>query len=371
MRIFGFLACVISLLPRFHYLNAGSLSHVPFEHTIQVKLDNELAENFKKHNWKYDWGLFPSTDGNSLTYGFYTGIHMKNVAISSQDEAKKLFFKIYKDFIYIVNSTRSIRPFLANYPITPDDAFFGIGFDDENGRCIRPPYICCVTVTPENTLEMWHYSTKPEHALPFSFQTVYQKPVREVPELVALYTPDLPTHCDYKPEIPTQRKLGLGQISPIEYAGLEFAHSFANRHDLHLLRTGLIGKHPFDKYSLQFALRGSQTLLLNEVRPLIVACLKESLHLMHTDRRYVKHMKERGADPFWKDPATVAEPRHIAFRISFWDEKVDRVPEPYIAEVHAFGGHFKYFTSDQYQRLVLVHEETFEQAKEIVEAQKL
>ena len=300
---------------------------------------------------------------------FHTGVRQINVKITSAEEAKRLFFKIYKDFIYIVNSTRSVRPFLANYPITPNDVFLGIGFDDENGKCLLPPYICFIGTTPEQTLEIWYYSTKPEGALNHSFETIYEKPIRDIPELASLYAPELPTECATKPEIPTQTKLGLTQDSPLGHAELKFVHSFADKHDLHVLRTGFVGKTAFDQYPVQFALRGSQTLHLEEARNLGITCLKEALNFARTDRGYTKYMKERGADPFWKDPATVAEPRHIAFRISFWDECVDRVPSPYIAEIHVFGGKFTYFTSDEYQRLVLVHEETFDEALKVLETQ--
>ena len=62
------------------------------------------------------------------------------------------------------------------------------------------------------------------------------------------------------------------------------------------------------------------------------------------------------------DSSVIPEPRHLSFRISFWDENVDRQSAPYIAEIHLMDKKFSYFTSDDLQRLVLVREESFDDA---------
>jgi len=256
--------------------------------------------------------------------------------------------------------------------MTPDNVQLGINFrNEDNSQYLLPPYIAYVGINCEGFFDISYFSHEPEGARNFSFKMICELRPREVPEFKELYTPNLPTSCDIKPEIPIQTKLGLTQDAPLGHAGLEFAHSFASTHDLYVLRIGIVGKNAFDDYPFEFALRGLQTLNLEQARNLGVTCLKEALNFARTDRRYTKYMKERGADSFWKDPATVAEPRHIGFRISFWDECVDRVPSPYIAEIHVFGGNFKYFTADDHQRLVLVHEETFDEALAFLEKEKL
>ena len=58
----------------------------------------------------------------------------------------------------------------------------------------------------------------------------------------------------------------------------------------------------------------------------------------------------------------------LAFRISFWDENVDRQPSPYISEIRLLDGRFSYFTSDDLQRLVLVREESFDDAQAFLKA---
>jgi len=48
----------------------GYFRHIPFEQTIEVKLDDELAKNFHANDWEYTWTRPPLTEGNCLTYFF-------------------------------------------------------------------------------------------------------------------------------------------------------------------------------------------------------------------------------------------------------------------------------------------------------------
>jgi hypothetical protein len=58
---------------------------------------------------------------------------------------------------------------------------------------------------------------------------------------------------------------------------------------------------------------------------------------------------------------------HVGLRMSFWDEYVNRVSEPFIAEIRVIGESFKYYTADEGQRLVLVYEETWDEAMKFLE----
>jgi len=47
----------------------------------------------------------------------------------------------------------------------------------------------------------------------------------------------------------------------------------------------------------------------------------------------------------------------LGFRITFWDEYMNRVEEPYIAQIHCEKGVISYYTADEGQRLHKVYEE--------------
>jgi hypothetical protein len=46
---------------------------------------------------------------------------------------------------------------------------------------------------------------------------------------------------------------------------------------------------------------------------------------------------------------------------------VNRIAEPYIAEIRVIGDSFKYYTADEGQRLVLIYEESWDDAMKFLE----
>jgi hypothetical protein len=134
--------------------------------------------------------------------------------------------------------------------------------------------------------------------------------------------------------------------------------------------SGTAGENERDSRAFDFVLGGGQCINLEEARKLAATCSKELLDFVRNDKECRIYLKERSEWKGSKDPSTFPEPRHIAFRISFWDENVDRQPAPYIAEIRVIDEKFKYFTSDECQRLVLVHEETFDEAQAFLKSLK-
>jgi hypothetical protein len=83
------------------------------------------------------------------------------------------------------------------------------------------------------------------------------------------------------------------------------------------------------------------------------------LSFAQTSQLYKDYIKERST---WKNeqhPSPTPIPEQFAYRISFWDENIDRPVAPYIAEIRLLDGKLSYFTADDNQQLVLVFEESF------------
>ena len=87
------------------------------------------------------------------------------------------------------------------------------------------------------------------------------------------------------------------------------------------------------------------------------------MQFVQNDKRTLDYMDERSKNKYRHDTATFPEARHIGFRIYFRDENMDRQIEPYIAEIRLHEGKLRYFTADDGQRLVQVHEETFDEGQ--------
>ena len=175
--------------------------------------------------------------------------------------------------------------------------------------------------------------------------------------------------ADHKVKVPTYDRPSP-QASAVVEAVFGFVKKFAHANGLEIVTTGNAGDHEGDSRGFNFVLCGGQCINLKEARKLAATCSKELLEFVRNDTECRTYLKRRSTWIGSKDPSTFPEPRHTAFRISFWDENVDRQPAPYIDEIRVIGENFKYFTSDEGQRLVLVHEETFDEAQAFLKALK-
>ena len=79
-------------------------------------------------------------------------------------------------------------------------------------------------------------------------------------------------------------------------------------------------------------------------------------------------MKVYHDDPLCHIDTTVPDSRHISIRLSFWDENIDRQPEPYIAEVRLCDQKLRYYTADEGQVLHLAFEESFDESQAFLKA---
>jgi hypothetical protein len=95
----------------------------------------------------------------------------------------------------------------------------------------------------------------------------------------------------------------------------------------------------------------------------------ELFDFVRKDASCVEYVQKRSLWPREEHPSPTPIPEQLAFRISFWDENIDRQIAPYIAEIRLLDGKLKYYTADEGQRLELVYEETFDEAQTFLKAQ--
>ena len=358
MKKILFTACIILSMSMQHLHSSYQYTNA-YPDELSSTIDNIFYSALNTSNkWGYVWFRFPDMSSNGLMYHVHAAINLTNVKIDSFAKAENLYIEITKDLNKKINSIRAIRPFLAEFPLTPRSLIICLGFEDENEKPIPPPFFSAL-LNGEDHLEFKKFY---KNNLTFH-KVVFDKPIPEIKELNELYSVSIPrTSVTPKPNVPELKHLSWKQDCPVGQAIFNFIKRFSKQNNLHIITIGTVGEHYFDSRVFDFALRGQQTLSLNVAKNLAALCAQQSLQCAQTDKRCTEFMYERGHDPRYRDAATIAEPRHIAFRISFWDENVDRVPEPYIAEIRVIGENFQYFTADEGQRLQLVHEETFAEA---------
>lgn len=341
---------------------------LPFDNveTLNIEICNEVTKptSVGYEYVDYPCPRYPDISDNGLTYTFTIPICVMNESFTAPLDSIPLFKAIYRDILDRLNSIRRIRPFLAEFPLTPASCDLYLTFRDKEKHIRMPPYVQSIRLFHE-VLEINPYRSfdKEKEALQ---KANVKLPAREV--LQEFYTPTLPPkQPGPKPKIPPLTRLSWRCDTAWGASRLRFLKRFCHAHGLEITIIGVAGSHAFDRKPFGFALRGSQRLSLDEARQLAATCSKELMAYAKNDPPLIEYMKKRGANPLFEDPATVAEPRHCAFRISFWDEDIDRVQAPAIAEIRINGESFQYFTADEHQRLVLTLEETYAQATAFLE----
>ena len=167
---------------------------------------------------------------------------------------------------------------------------------------------------------------------------------------------------EIKPKIPEYVEPRNCPITPEDTAQLDFTQKFCSDNGLSITTFGPVGKSHFDGRAFECALHGFQKLLLVAGKALATQWCRALLDFANTNRPYQEHVKKRSMHPYVKDSSPTPIPEQFAFRISFWDENIDRPVAPYVAEIRLLDGRLSYFTADDNQQLVLAFEETFSQS---------
>jgi hypothetical protein len=275
----------------------------------------------------------------------------------SMEEAEQLFSEVCAEFCHRLSSLPIIRPFLGEFPVTPHSIRIILGFVNEDGICYRPPYIASVSMANDQ-LE-FNYFIGPH------YEAYFEKPAASIACMQKLYSQGIPrTKEKLNQPVPTYHF--IWNAVPALNETFAFASAFAKRHGLEPV-AGNVGPRYTENRPFQFGLRGNQQLILLSARKLIATCAKEFFSSIQKSQVAIEFVRERKTWFNQKFSGDVPLRDHVGLRMSFWDEYVNRVSEPYIAEIRVIGESFKYYTADEGQRLVLVYEESWDDAMKFLE----
>lgn len=312
-------------------------------------------------------GLFePSVNvWGGLEYGFGTMVFAKKTPISSTHEALELHRRIYQELLPKLNAMRSLRPYLAEFPLTPNSFSLDICFKPK-GKAHSPlPYfesllIHYIPYEPKIQLSLVQYYKRDE-SVHYPFQEVFRMPLEQVSGLTPFFQSKVERKpCQKNPWLLANYFPTTDHISvQIVY---QFVPKFCSQNGLHLISWGAVGNHHHHESAFGLALAGTHKLLLEDARKFATRCALAFLqHIQESQdaKLHVVNWKKLMKRPDLQDPLNVTD---FALRLSFWDENIDRRENPYIAEIRMNKGKLEYFTSDEGQRLVPIFEESFDEA---------
>jgi len=326
-------------------------------------IDRELGDAFSQPTPGNCILLFPIRYGtNSLAFSVRATFVVCHKGTTDVGQATKLYSSIYSHFVRKCNATRVLRPFLETFPLTPSQAKLCLRFDEDYDSICLPPKIAGIDLDNEDIIS-YDLFTQMD---PEPFTGLLTVPAKDVPEMAPYYQRGCPRKVvDPKPMIP----LLLSMPHPIRGSKplFSFLEAYCKKVDLGLIVMGYVGPTWKDKSVYGFVLVGRQMIHLDRARKLASRCAKDAFDFIRQDKECLEQIKFQSTLDFPIHPSPTPVPEHVAFRISFWDENIDRPVQPYIAEIRYFNGVFKYYTADDVQKLVLVHQETFDEAMKFLE----
>lgn len=325
-------------------------------------LDEAMYKELMAGNkWGFLWLHTPYLKRDALSYCNEIWIDFFNRKYISAEDAEKLYVDVYRELIQRLNSVRILRPFLAEFPLTPKTFKLCIGFKDNQGKPLLPPYISAVS-QERDVVDFSHFRPFNHNRKKYEepYYTVSQHAISDIAGLSELYAPILErVSPGPKPRIPVYTSRPECYNSPLLSAKFTCAKRICAKHNLELVVIGSVSEKSHDYHPFSFGFRGSQRLSIEEARKVAMECLREILTFARTNKDIHDQLRSL-MDVKDTDSIPCPQPNHVILRLSFWDEDVNRVEKPYIAEIRVSESVIKYFVADEFQRLELLREEKWE-----------
>jgi hypothetical protein len=132
--------CIIFLIAIQSYLQASSESkHVQCAQKVRAKAAKFLAKKYNLSCIGYGGSMMKTVDELALKFNIYHPLE--------QEEARKLIVACTQDFLSIINQDQAIRPYLKNYPFTPQNVEIAIFSNTPKGGTVYDPYIGVVSAS--------------------------------------------------------------------------------------------------------------------------------------------------------------------------------------------------------------------------------
>ena len=118
-----------------------------------------------------------------------------------------------------INSIKNIRPFLANFPLSPASFTLSIGFVDHSGGFFSPPYFVSIIMSC-GVLEFNQFI---KDKLPVPFETVLTKPIDDSEGLQKYYNCKVERKASKeKPNIPkVSYILNFNRPYPMQFSNFQ------------------------------------------------------------------------------------------------------------------------------------------------------
>jgi hypothetical protein len=297
----------------------------------------------------------------------YLTLHLEVPSIHTEDpeEALRLSLPYFQAYVDSMNNVREARPYLMNFPINLLMMDFTIGFakDKKTGLPLYEPCIASLLFCGRD-LEITRFYRKITYpngrTCTNSYDNIYDQSKGLPPEIKQA---EIPRFDAEKPKKP------ISIPSVVEYRYLndsgknefEYLQAFGKKNELIFLAFESAFPYPIERSVFAEVAYATQEkrISLEEAKALALRIQKGLAEFHIKDGRFTRFVNRKRTEgkPTFENPVNVQ--RFMGFRVSFWDQYIDRVAPPAIAEFRVYGTKACYYTADEHQRLQLVCEEEF------------
>jgi len=287
-------------------------------------------------------------------------IQLPKTKTEDPQEALEIFLPYAKAYVDTMNNVREVRPYFVTFPYSLDMWFLLVDFarDPKTDMFYYEPFLAGVEFDG-GTFAVDRLEKVKRLRDGRMCTNIYETPKIFPKELQKLAIP----HFDAKKEptlIPETTKSCYPDRD--HEKTFNFFKNFAKQNDLIVTALhSVFPSHTFQNYKIcclpgAFAAQ-EKYLTLEESKELVSKTREAFIQYPDTKERvenWVTHLRERGEEHLTPH---INLQEYMGFRISFWDQYIDRVKPPHIAEIWVTGTKARYYVSDELQQLQLLHEE--------------
>ena len=337
----------------------------PHEEKINWLLKQELKRRIPRDRWFYVRETPTLEPWLRLTDNLTFHIEVPSIKTKDPEEALKLALPFFQAYVDSMNNVREARPYFIDFPITPHMMGFVIGFaeDETTHLPLYDPYIASVLLFG-HTLEINRFYRKITYpngrTCTNSYDNIYDQAKGLPQEIKQVEIPRLDKEKPKSP-VPIPPVVEYRYLNDSGKSEYEYLQAFSKKNGLIFLAFGSVFPPPVDWnvfVEIAYAAQGKR-ISLEEAKALALKIQKAHAEFCIQDGRFARAVNEnrREGNLTFENPVNVQ--RFMGFRVSFWDQYIDRVAPPAIAEFRVYGTKACYYTADEYQRLQLVCEEEF------------
>lgn len=339
-----------------------------YSDAINAKLNRLLQKELQKRiprdrSYRITFPLHMSTR-HRLTDSVKCMIQLPTIKIEDPQEALEIFISYGRAYVDTINNVREARPYFETFPYPIDmwDLTLDFARDPKTDMFFYDPFLSGVYTMGHKLIINRLYKEK---KMPSGrvcrdvYVNIYENP-NGFPE--SLRKLEIPSFDSKK--VPTR----IPEATTYSYFNdcleneFDFYRKFSKQNGLTFLALECVfnekSRQSFKNGCMEAAFAAQEKYLTLEESKELASKTREAIIQFALPyvkiKNWANNYRERGEEVLTPH---INLQEYMSFRISFWDQYIDRVKPPHIAEIWVTGTKARYYVSNELQQLQLVHEE--------------